>query len=153
MSAVVDVRAAPARPGLSRLAGRHGWTIGVIILFVVLFAIDAATVATFDGFAIQTIFSGSTYYALVAMAQAVIVISGGIDLSIGAVMVLANIVSAKAMDGHDFTACVGVGVLVVAGTATLQWCIGWVITTSKVPDIVITLAASFVVTGVETACW
>ena len=137
-----------ARPGLSRLAGRHGWTVGVIGLFVVLFALDALTVATFDGFAVQTIFSGSTYYALVAMAQAVIVISGGIDLSIGAVMVLANIVSAKAMEGHGFAACVGIGLVVIAGTAALQWCIGWIITTSKVPDIVVTLAASFVVTGV-----
>ena len=148
MSAVANLReAALARPSVSRLVSRHGWTVGVIVLFLVLFALDAATVATFDGFAIQTIFSGSTYYALVAMAQAVIVISGGIDLSIGAVMVLANIVSAKAMEGHGFAACVGVAVLVIAGTAALQWCIGWVITTSKVPDIVITLAASFVVTG------
>ena len=38
--------------------------------------------------------------AFAAMAQAVIVISGGIDLSVGAVMALTNCIAAQLMEGH-----------------------------------------------------
>ena len=39
--------------------------------------------------------------ALLAMAQSVIVISGGIDLSVGAMMVLANCIAARLMLDQD----------------------------------------------------
>ena len=44
--------------------------------------------------------------AFLAMAQGVIVVSGGVDLSVGAMMVLANCLSALWMEDQDLGACV-----------------------------------------------
>ena len=43
--------------------------------------------------------------AFLAMAQGVVVISGGIDLSVGSMMVFANCLSALWMEDQGFGAC------------------------------------------------
>jgi ribose transport system permease protein len=78
----------------------------------------------------------------------VVVIGGGIDLSVGALLVLVNCLSARLMEGTDL----GGSLLVAAGclalAAALGALTGLVITVSKVPDIIVTLATSFVWGGV-----
>jgi ribose transport system permease protein len=100
-----------------------------------------------DGFAIRTITAGTMSLAFLAMAQSVIVISGGIDLSIGAKMVFANCLSAMWMEDQGFGTCVLLGVVVLAVTVALSSLTGIVITASGVPDIIVTLAASFFLAG------
>jgi ribose transport system permease protein len=102
---------------------------------------------SFGGFEIRTITAGTMSLAFLAMAQGVVVISGGIDLSVGSMMVFANCLSALWMEDRSFGACalLAVAVLVVAvGLSTLT---GLVITASGVPDIIVTLAVSFVLAG------
>ena len=86
--------------------------------------------------------------AFLAMAQALVVISGGIDLSVGAMMVLANCIAARLMEDQPLTTCLLVSLLVLAVTVTLSALIGLVITASGIPDIIVTLAASFTLAGV-----
>ncbi len=81
------------------------------------------------------------------MAQSVIIISGGIDLSIGAKMVFANCLSAMWMEDKGFAACVALAVAVIVITAALSTLTGVIITLSGVPDIIVTLAASFMLSG------
>ena len=85
--------------------------------------------------------------ALLAMAQSVIVISGGIDLSVGAMMVLANCIAARLMLDQDLGPVVLIALLVIAVAMVLSGLIGAVAVVSGVPDIVVTLAASFVLSG------
>ena len=66
-------------------------------------------------FEVRTITAGTMPLAFLAMAQSVIVIAGGIDLSVGAQMVFANCLSALWMEDHGFGACLGIAVAVLRG--------------------------------------
>jgi ribose transport system permease protein len=132
---------------LSRFARRSGWTVGVAILLAVLLAWRVSQLPKFGGFEIRTITAGTMTLAFLAMAQAVIVISGGIDLSIGSMMVFANCLSALWMEDQAFGTCLVLGVAVLAVTIALSSLTGFVITVSGVPDIIVTLAASFILAG------
>ena len=79
--------------------------------------------------------------------RASIVISGGIDLSVGSMMVFANCLSALWMEDQGLGACLALAVAVLAVTVALSTLTGLVITASGVPDIIVTLAASFVLAG------
>jgi ribose transport system permease protein len=132
---------------LSRLARRYGWTAGVAVLLAVLLGWRVSQLPDFGDFEIRTITAGTMSLAFLAMAQAVIVISGGIDLSVGSMMVLANCLSAMWMEDQDLAACLALAVLVLVVTTALSTVTGVIITASGVPDIIVTLAASFILAG------
>jgi len=136
----------PTSP-LSRFARREGWTLGVALLFVLLLGWRISQVPQFGHFEVRTITAGTMPLAFLAMAQSIIVIGGGIDLSVGAQMVFANCLSALWMEGHGFGACLGIAVAVLAVNVLLAAAIGGIITISGVPDIIVTLAASFTISG------
>jgi ribose transport system permease protein len=131
----------------SRLARRQGWTAGVAVLLVVLVMWRFSQIPRVDGFAIRTITAGTMSLAFLAMAQSVVVIAGGIDLSTGAKMVFANSLSALWMEGKGLAACLALGAAVVIVTMLLSALTGVITTMSGVPDIIVTLAAGFVLTG------
>jgi ribose transport system permease protein len=136
---------------LSRLARRYGWTVGVGVLLAVLLFWRISQLPDFGDFEIRTITAGTMSLAFLAMAQAVIVISGGIDLSVGSMMVLANCLAAMWMEDQDLAACLAFAVLVLLVTVSLSTLTGVIITASGVPDIIVTLAASFILAGL--ALW
>ena len=136
----------PTSP-LSRFARREGWTLGVALLFVLLLGWRISQVPQFGHFEVRTITAGTMPLAFLAMAQSIIVIGGGIDLSVGAQMVFANCLSALWMEGHGFGACLAIAVAVLAVNVLLAAAIGGIITVSGVPDIIVTLAASFTISG------
>ena len=85
--------------------------------------------------------------ALAAVAQAIIVIAGGIDLSIGSMMALTSVISASLMEGQsgEYAVLVVVGVLALG--LVLGFINGGLVVVTRVPDIVVTLAMSFVWAG------
>ena len=133
----------------SRFVRRHGWTVGVAVLLVVLVFWRASQLPDVNGFAIRTVTAGSMSLAFLAMAQSVIVISGGIDLSVGAKMVFANCLSAMWMEDKGLAACLALGLVVVLVTTALSTLTGVITTVSGVPDIIVTLAASFMLSGLS----
>ncbi len=130
-----------------RLRRRHGWTIGVWLLLVVLIGWYTTLVPDFGSFQIASILKNSQPLIYLAIGQAVIVITGGIDLSVGAMMLLANSTAAVLMDGQPLWLCLLVGLGIMLAAALLNGTVGWVINVSRVPDIVVTLAMSFVLSG------
>lgn len=83
--------------------------------------------------------------ALVAVAQAMIMLTGGIDLSIGAMVGLGSVVAATSMGGAlgiagGTAATLGMGALV--GTA-----VGVIVSVGRYPAIIVTLATSFIIGG------
>lgn len=146
---VVDsgpARAPFLRAGINprRIASRHGWTIGVYVLLLVLLLINVSVAPAFTSFDLGSIVIGTMPLAFAAMAQAVIVISGGIDLSIGAVMALINVIAASLMETVSFP----VALLIAAGLMVVGALVGTItglaVTVTKIPDIVVTLATSFI---------
>jgi ribose transport system permease protein len=131
----------------TRFRRRQGWVVGVAVLLGVLVFWRSTQIPAFGPFEIRGIVAGTMTLALLAMAQTVIVISGGIDLSVGAMMVLANCIAARLMLDQDLGQVVLVALLVVAVAMVLSGLIGLVTVVSGVPDIVVTLAASFILAG------
>jgi ribose transport system permease protein len=121
--------------------------VGVALLFGALVFWRYSQIPAFGPFEIRGIVAGTMTLALLAMAQSVIVISGGIDLSVGAMMVLANCIAARLMLDQDLGPVVLIALLVVAIAMVLSGLIGAVAVVSGVPDIVVTLAASFILSG------
>jgi ribose transport system permease protein len=83
--------------------------------------------------------------ALVAVAQAMVMLAGGIDLSVGAMVGLGSVVAATSMGGAfgiagGTAATLGMGALV--GTA-----VGVIVSIGRYPAIIVTLATSFIIGG------
>lgn len=147
---MIAAAAAPARtgsPGLRRLQ-RHAWTVGVWLLLAAMVLWYTTLVPRFGGFEISSIVRSALPLAYLALAQAVIVIGGGIDLSIGSMLVLANVLSARLMETAGTGPAIGIAVGVVVVGAVVNGGVGWIITRSGIPDIVVTLATSFVLGGI-----
>lgn len=134
-------------PGWRRWLKRRGWTAGVWLLLVMAILYYATLIPNFGAFQVSSIVKNSLPTAYLAIAQGVTVIAGGIDLGVGAIMVLSNAVSASLMEEQTFAMTILIGVAVIAGGAVLNGIVGWVITLSKVPDIVVTLATLFIFAG------
>jgi len=130
-----------------RIARRQGWTVGVWLLLLGTIVFYATLIPNFGDFQITSIAKNSLPLVYLAVAQAIIVIAGGIDLAVGAMLVLSNAVAARLMEGQPFAMTIVIAIGVIVFCALLNAGVGWVITVSKVPDIVVTLATLFIISG------
>ena len=153
MSSAPATIAPPRRaPDVRRLARRHGWTIGVyLLLFALILYWRAQTTVPWGPFDVQSLAIDALPLAFAACAQAIVVISGGIDLSIGSMMSLVNVVSARLMVDAGFEHALLISVLLVLAAALIGALTGLTIVVTKVADIIVTLAMLFVLAG--AALW
>jgi ribose transport system permease protein len=126
---------------------RNGWTLGLIVFFFLVLAFTRVIQPSYGVTGIQGLAISVLPLALAAVAQAVVVISGGIDLSIGSMMALTSVVSARLMMGasEEFAVVVVLGVLLLG--LLLGAVNGGLVVLTRVPDIVVTLAMAFVWAG------
>ena len=134
-----------------RLFTRNGWVFGVWLLLAVLLAWYATLIPVFGPFQITSISKNSLPLVYLAIGQAIIVIAGGIDLSLGALLLLSNVIAARFMDDQPAAVVLVIALAIIAGLAALNSITGYVITRSGVPDIVVTLATSYIWSGL--ALW
>jgi ribose transport system permease protein len=140
-------RRAPWRRGLAY----NGWAIGVWLLLVVLVLWYANLIPKFGAFQMSSIGKNSLPLIYLAIGQAIIVIGGGIDLSLGALLLLTNTIAARFMDGQPLVIVILVALATIALMALLNGLVGYIINRSGVPDIVVTLATSYIWSGL--ALW
>ncbi len=128
-------------------ARRNAWTLGLVGFLALLLIYTKLIQSSYDASGVQGLAIGVLPLALAAVAQAVVVMSGGIDLSIGSMMALTSVVCASMMKGQseEFGVAVVLGVLVLG--LILGAVNGALVVLTKVPDIVVTLAMSFVWAG------
>ena len=79
------------RDRLARAMGGDAWTIGLAVAFVALFLF---TLLLRPRYGLEALAIASLPVAFAAAGQAIVVISGGIDLSIGSVIALTNVIAA-----------------------------------------------------------
>lgn len=124
----------------------------VLVAFAVLLALLALTSAIspypLSYFDISFLASGSATTSLAAMGQTLVILSGGFDLSAGAVISLVNAVLASQMDPTNFEASVplwtAVGIAVGMGVGAFN---GFFIAFLRLQPIVVTLATMFIIQG------
>jgi len=143
----LNQRRAPWWRGLTR----NGWVIGVWLLLAVLLFWYSTLIPRFGAFQISSISKNSLPLIYLGIGQAVIVIAGGIDLSLGALLLLGDVLAARFMEGQPFVLVLLIAVAIILTIAILNALVGYIISISGVPDIVVTLATSYIWSGV--ALW
>ena len=130
---------------------RHGWVLGVWLLLCTLLFWYATLIPRFGEFQVTSISKNSLPLVYLAIGQAIIVIAGGIDLSLGALLLLGNVLAARFMEGQPFGIVLCIALVLIAVLSLLNALTGWLISRSRVPDIVVTLATSYIWSGL--ALW
>jgi len=141
----------PARPGERSawldLVDRVGdfWIVGVLLLMVLVFGLINTELFTKDAW--LSISDYSVEFLLLATGQLFVILTGGIDLSDGAILGFTGMVSGAVMqsmlashDGNLLTTVVGFAVAMALGA--LIGCLnGLLITRLKLPPFIVTLGS------------
>jgi ribose transport system permease protein len=127
---------------------RNGWVLGVWLLLSALLFWYANLIPTFGSFQIASISKNSLPLVYLAIGQAIIVIAGGIDLSLGPLLLLSNVLAARFMDEQPFGIVLLIALGIIIALGFLNAFTGYIINISGVPDIVVTLATSYIWSGV-----
>jgi ribose transport system permease protein len=131
-----------------RILGKHGWTLGLVAILALLLIFTRLIQPEFGVSGLDALSRAVLPFAFATAAMAVVVIVGGIDLSIASMMAVAGVTAATLMDGSSDEGAIIAVFLVLALGLGMGVINGALIVTTKVPDIVVTLAMLFVWEGV-----
>jgi ribose transport system permease protein len=121
--------------------GSTTWIILILAAMLVVFSVlEPESFATVNNF--RNLATNAAILLVISVGMTFVIITAGIDLSVGAVLVFAGVVSAKAMNGMGGE---GAGVLLVGLVVALAAGAGWgvlnglLITKARVPPLIVTL--------------
>ena len=146
MNAVQAGGAAQGR--LRALVVRYPALFGMPALLVAFLAVTVAIHPDFGSFDAQSVAMAALPLAFAAAAQTVVVISGGIDLSVGPVMAVINVLAATTMESADYGQSLLLAVAIFAAGALIGAVNGAMVVFSRVPDVIVTLTSGFIWGGV-----
>ncbi len=133
-----------------RLADYRG-TLLAVVIFVVMFTIYVSNhPAGFTANVVQTASNKGVLLALLAMAQTFVVITAGIDLSVGMVFVLCNCLASYVVAGSALSTTLGVAAVLATGLVCGA-INGFVVIVGRLQPIVTTLATGAIFFGVALA--
>ena len=140
----------PGRPESAslRLMRRHAGAAGMPALLVAALLFTWWIHPGFNAFDIQSLALGALPLAFAAAAQTFVVISGGIDLSVGSQIAVANVLSASLMQNQDTPHALLIALLILVVGAAVGAINGATVVASRIPDVVVTLTTGFIWGGV-----
>jgi ribose transport system permease protein len=130
-----------------RFLRQNGWVTGLFVLLVCLFILTRMIQPNYGAGDFGSLARAVLPYAFAVAAQTVVVIAGGIDLSVAAMMALTRVTAASMMAGASEEYALFVVPFVLALGFVLGAVNGILIVVSRVPDIVVTLATLFILQG------
>jgi len=152
MTALTSASAARTRPSrLHRLGGlftspKYGPVLVTAVLFVVIFVVGGLRYRNFfSGQVFLNLFVDNAYLIVLAVGMTFVILTGGIDLSVGAVVALSGMMAASLLQS-GWAAPVVIG-LIIASTSFLGLLVGLMIHYFKVQPFIATLAAMFLARG------
>lgn len=125
-------------------AQKHAWTLGLFALLLVLLGITKLIQPTFGLTGLESLARAALPFAFATAAMAVVVIVGGIDLSVASIMAVCAVTAAVLMQSMGAVPAVAITLLIGLGMGMIN---GALIVLTRVPDIVVTLAMLFVWEG------
>lgn len=126
---------------------RQRGTLFAVALFLLMFAIYVSNhPAGFSPNVVQTASNKAALLAFVAMAQCFVVITAGIDLSVGMILVLCNCLASWLVVGTPLETAFGIAVVLLAGLAC-GMLNGLIIIFGRLQPIVTTIATSAIFYG------
>jgi ribose transport system permease protein len=146
MSGSALASATPRHVGLP-LARHRGLLIALAVLIVLFGITDLISAGSFSYFELSFLSSGGATLAIAAIGETLVVLSGGFDLSAGAVISLVNVVLAGNMQ-DDLASILawslaGVGIGIASGLFS-----GFFIAVMRLQPIVVTLSTMFILQGI-----
>jgi ribose transport system permease protein len=132
---------------VSRLFHQEGWVIGLFAFFALLLVGTWLIQPDYGPGGIGSLARAALPYAFAVAAQTIVVIGGGIDLSIASMMALTSVTAARMMAGQSEEFALLVVPLVLLLGLVLGAINGLLIVITRVPDIIVTLAMLFVWQG------
>lgn len=131
--------------------GEHRGTLLAFVFFVLMFAIYTGNhPAGFTANVVQTAANKGVLLALVAMAQTFVVLTAGIDLSVGMVLVLTNCLASWIVLGSPVMVALGVLGVLLAG-AICGAISGAIVVYGRLQPIVTTIATGAIYFGLALA--
>jgi len=132
---------------MNKLVRRESWVIGLFALFVALMILTRVIQPNYGAGDFTSLVRAVLPYAFAVAAQTIVVIAGGIDLSVASMMALTSVTAARMMDGAGEEYALVVIPVVLALGFVLGAVNGILIVVTRVPDIVVTLATLFMLQG------
>jgi ribose transport system permease protein len=134
---------------LRSLKRSSGTLIAVFVFAVLLGVVDFVGAGPLSYFDISFLSSGGATSALAAIGQTLVILSGGFDLSAGAVVSLVNAVLATSMDMADQNPSITLWTLVGISVGMLVGAFnGFFIAILRMQPIVVTLSTMFIIQGI-----
>jgi len=123
-------------------------TAGILLPFAALFIALSVTSEPFlHTTNLLNILDQQSSLLIIAAAGTLVLVAGGIDLSVGATYALSSVVAADAVLKHSTLFAVGAGLVVGLLVGLVN---GVIITILKINSLIATLAMSFVIAGIGT---
>ena len=117
------------------------WILGVLLVIVAFFAITGGS-RFFSAGNFSLISQNISVLAVIGVGMTFVIITSGIDLSVGSVLIFSSVMSAKVMaavGGNSFGVIfLGLIVALASGTAW-GWFNGFLVAKAKVPALIVTL--------------
>ena len=129
---------------MTRTLGKHAWVLGLAVLLAALLALTKVIQPSFGAAGIESIARAALPFAFATAGMAVVVIVGGIDLSVASMMAVAAVTAAVLMERMAGLPAIFIVLLVGLAMGLVN---GALIVLTRVPDIVVTLAMLFVWEG------
>jgi simple sugar transport system permease protein len=124
--------------------------VPLVVTAVLLVTMFGAGSVQYDGFfsgqVLLNLLIDNAFLLVVAVGMTFVVLTGGIDLSVGAVVALATMISAWLVEQHHWPALVVIPLVLAIGTAGGAL-MGWIIHTFEIQPFIVTLAGMFLARG------
>lgn len=133
---------------MNRVVTRYGWSLGLLAILVILLIATRLIQPNFGASGLDSLARAALPFAFATAGMAIVVIAGGIDLSIASIMAVAGVIGALLMQQMGDGSAGFVVLIVLAAGIAMGAINGTLIVLTKVPDIVVTLAMLFVWEGV-----
>ncbi len=133
---------------MRRFISMNGWTLGLAALLALLLIATKLIQPDFGVSGLDSLARAALPFALATLGMAVVVIAGGIDLSVASMMAVASVTAAVLMDGASDGQSALIVLFVLALGAGMGALNGGLIVLTRVPDIVVTLSMLFIWQGV-----
>ena len=129
---------------MRQLAQRHGWSAGLLVLLLLLLALTKFIQPSFGAVGLENLTRAALPFAFATAAMAVVVIVGGIDLSVASMMAACSVTIAVLMETLGGIPAILITLGVGASMGAVN---GGLVVLTRVPDIVVTLAMLYVWEG------
>jgi ribose transport system permease protein len=131
----------------SALSRSRGFLVALAVLVILFLIVGVITPGAFSYFELSFMSAGGATLALAAMGQTFVILTGGFDLSTGAVVSLVNVVLATSM-GPDIGSQIAMGVAALAIGGLVGAFNGFFVAFARLQPIVVTLSSMFIVQGI-----